>query len=101
MKEVFVNDLIQEFLQHVEIEMGRSINTVRNYELYLNRFYELCSEDLSHEMRPTDITTEMLRKYRLRLNRLDVDEFVERIERSKSRPLKVLTDGEHWHTVPG
>lgn len=32
-------------------------------------------------------------------NRLDVDEFVERIENSKSRPLKVLTDGEHWHTV--
>lgn len=32
-------------------------------------------------------------------NRLDVDEFVERIEHSKSRPLKVLTDGEHWHTV--
>ena len=32
-------------------------------------------------------------------NRLDVDEFVERIENSKSRPLKVLTEGEHWHTV--
>lgn len=32
-------------------------------------------------------------------NRLDVDEFVERIKTSKSRPLKVLTDGEHWHTV--
>lgn len=32
-------------------------------------------------------------------NRLDVDEFVDRIENSKSRPLKVLTDGEHWHTV--
>lgn len=32
-------------------------------------------------------------------NRLDVDEFVERIENSKSRPLKVLTDGDHWHTV--
>ena len=32
-------------------------------------------------------------------NRLDVDEFVERIENSKSRPLHVLTDGEHWHTV--
>ena len=27
-------------------------------------------------------------------NRLDVDEFVERIEKSKSRPLNVLTDGE-------
>lgn len=32
-------------------------------------------------------------------NRLDVDEFVERIENSKSRPLHVLTDGDHWHTV--
>ena len=32
-------------------------------------------------------------------NRFDVDEFVERIENSTSRPLKVLTDGEHWHTV--
>ena len=32
-------------------------------------------------------------------NRLDVDEFVERINNSKSRPLNVLTDGEHWHTV--
>lgn len=32
-------------------------------------------------------------------NRLDVDDFVERIDHSKSRPLKVLTDGEHWHTV--
>jgi len=32
-------------------------------------------------------------------NRFDVDEFVERIENSKSRPLKVLTEGEHWHTV--
>lgn len=32
-------------------------------------------------------------------NRVDVDEFVERIEHSKSRPLKVLTEGEHWHTV--
>ena len=32
-------------------------------------------------------------------NRSDVDEFISRIENSKSRPLKVLTEGEHWHTV--
>lgn len=32
-------------------------------------------------------------------NRLDVDEFIDRIVSSKSRPLNVLTDGEHWHTV--
>ena len=58
----------------MEIEMGRSLNTVRNYELYLNRFYELCSEDLNHEMLPKDIDEEMLRKYRLRLNRFEIDE---------------------------
>lgn len=74
MKEIYVSDLIQEFLQHVEIEMGRSINTVRNYELYLNRFYEICGESLDHEMLPKDITVEMLRKYRLKLNRFEVDE---------------------------
>lgn len=74
MKEVYVIDLIQEFLEHVEIEMGRSINTVRNYELYLTRFYELCAKDLNHEMRPEDIDEEMLRKYRLRLNRYVADE---------------------------
>lgn len=32
-------------------------------------------------------------------NRLDVDEFIERVECSKSLPLNVLTDGDHWHTV--
>lgn len=32
-------------------------------------------------------------------NRLDVDDFVERVLHSKSQPLKVLTDGDHWHTV--
>ncbi len=74
MKDVYIIDLVQEFLQHVEIEMGRSINTVRNYELYLNRFYEICSEGLNHEMKPSDIDEEMLRKYRLKLNRFVVDE---------------------------
>lgn len=74
MKEVFVIDLIQDFLQYEEIEMGRSINTVRNYELYLNRFYELSSEGLGREMKPSDITKEVLRKYRLRLNRFETDE---------------------------
>ena len=32
-------------------------------------------------------------------NRLDVDEFTERIKTSRSLPLNVLTDGVHWHTV--
>ena len=32
-------------------------------------------------------------------NRQDVDEFMERIRKSKSQPLNVLTGGKHWHTV--
>ena len=32
-------------------------------------------------------------------NRMDVDEFMERIRKSKSQPLNVLTGGKHWHTV--
>lgn len=32
-------------------------------------------------------------------NRLDVDEFIERMKNSKSQPLNILTGGIHWHTV--
>ena len=69
--ELYVSDLIGEYLEYVEIELGRSLNTVRNYELYLNRFLELASEDLDHDLKPEEINPELLRKYRLRLNRLE------------------------------
>lgn len=32
-------------------------------------------------------------------NRLDVDEFMKKIENSNSNPLSLLTGGDHWHTV--
>lgn len=70
-QKIYVIDLIQDFLEHLEIERGRSLNTIRNYELYLNRFYELAGTDLNHEMYPEDINPEMLRKFRLRLNRVE------------------------------
>ncbi|MBQ3305870.1 tyrosine-type recombinase/integrase [Candidatus Saccharibacteria bacterium] len=70
-QKTYIIDLIQDFLEHLEIELGRSLNTVRNYELYLNRFYEIAGTDLDHEMYPEDIDQEMLRKFRLRLNRLE------------------------------
>lgn len=52
------------FLEYIEIEKGRSLNTVRNYEHYLDRFFtnmKISSID--------DITEEKLRQYRLLLNR--------------------------------
>ncbi|MEK7145284.1 MAG: site-specific tyrosine recombinase/integron integrase [Patescibacteria group bacterium] len=53
-----------EFLEHLEIEKGRSVNTVENYDRYLNRFLKF-----SQAKNPTDITDEAVRKFRLWLNR--------------------------------
>lgn len=69
-QNTYVSELIQEFLEHVEIELGRSLKTVENYRLYLERFFELTSEEFEDgDYYPKDITRELLRKYRLRLNR--------------------------------
>jgi len=56
--------LKREFLEYTEIEKGRSLNTVRNYEHYLNRFFEF-----SKAKKASDITDSLLREYRLWLNR--------------------------------
>ncbi len=53
-----------EFLQYVEIEKGRSLNTVRNYDQYLSRFLEYTKlKD------PKDITDTIVRDFRIWLNR--------------------------------
>ena len=90
---MFISDLIPEFLQSLEIEKGRSLNTTRNYELYLNRFYELCSEDLERELEPKDITPETLRKFRLKLNRFEDNQNHER--------LSTLTQSYHLIALRG
>lgn len=69
---MYVSDLIADFLEHTEIERGRSKKTVENYGLYLARFLELAGEDFENgDFRPKDITTELLRRYRLKLNRFN------------------------------
>ena len=37
-------DLINDFLEHLEVESGRSKKTVENYRLYLERFAEIAQE---------------------------------------------------------
>ena len=71
---MYVADLIDEFLEHLEIESGRSKKTIDNYRLYLERFLELSQEILNKDdVKASDITKELLRKYRLRLNRFGSD----------------------------
>lgn len=59
-----LNEHKRRFLEYTEIEKGRSIKTVANYDRYLTRF-------LTHTKitKPDEITDEVIREYRLWLNR--------------------------------
>ncbi len=59
-----LRDLKTQFLQYVEIERGRSLNTVRNYDQYISRFL-----DYTKVKDPKDITDNMVRDFRIWLNR--------------------------------
>lgn len=56
--------LKRQFLEHLEIEKGRSLKTVENYDRYLERFL-----DFSKIKKPDEITDKLVREYRLWLNR--------------------------------
>lgn len=56
--------LMREFCEYLEIERGRSEKTTRNYHFYLDRFATWAKDP-----NPGDISLEMVRKYRLYLNR--------------------------------
>jgi site-specific recombinase XerD len=55
-----------EFLEHLEIEKGRSLKTIANYDHYLSRF--LAFAQISEA---DAITDDLVRKYRIWLNRQD------------------------------
>ncbi|PIQ67825.1 hypothetical protein COY25_00925 [Candidatus Uhrbacteria bacterium CG_4_10_14_0_2_um_filter_41_7] len=64
MNKTQIQKMIKLFLEYLEIERGRSEKTTRNYDFYLTRFAEWA------DYPDTDkITQEMVRKYRLYLNR--------------------------------
>lgn len=54
-----------DFLEYLEIEQNRSQKTIRNYDHYLTRL-----EDYAGEINIKDIDDELVRKWRLWLNRL-------------------------------
>lgn len=89
-----IYDLINDYLEHLEIEAGRSKKTVENYRLYLERFIELSSEILNKEsIKPDNITKELLRKYRLKLNRHKAE--------NGDENLKVITQAYHLIALRG
>jgi site-specific recombinase XerD len=61
---MFTSELLLDYIEHLEVEGGRSAKTAENYRLYLERFVEF-----SNDIPVNKITSEIVRKYRLWLNR--------------------------------
>ncbi|MFH1405287.1 MAG: site-specific tyrosine recombinase/integron integrase [Patescibacteria group bacterium] len=59
-----IQKYIREFLEHLEVERGRSPRTICNYDFYLQRFAKWAGQP-----HPKVISKEMIKKYRLWLNR--------------------------------
>lgn len=89
-----LSDLLPDFLEHLEVERGRSQRTTKDYEHYLTRFIELAGEisGKDYSLEPSDLTRELIRKYRLRLNRItDI----------KGRTLAPITQAYHLIALRG
>ena len=59
-----IDKLLTDFLEYLEVERGRSERTIRNYDFYLRRFIKWAKHPS-----PAAINDDLLRKFRLWLNR--------------------------------
>jgi len=53
-----------QFLEYLEIEKGRGVKTVENYDRYITRFFSYAKVT-----KPAQITEQMVREFRINLNR--------------------------------
>ena len=61
---MYTSELLLDYIEHIEVEGGRSAHTAENYTLYIERFIEFTNDIMVEK-----ITAEIIRKYRLWLNR--------------------------------
>lgn len=61
---MYMSELLLDYIEHLEVEGGRSSHTAENYTLYLERFVEF-----TNDIKVDNITQEIIRRYRLWLNR--------------------------------
>ena len=61
---MMLKELKKQYLEYIEIERGRSLKTVENYDRYLIKFLEFAKIK-----NPFGITDDLVRKYRMYLNR--------------------------------
>jgi site-specific recombinase XerD len=66
MAGILYDSAVSEFLEYLELEQNRSAKTIQNYSHYLTRLADFAGDDI----KVSDIDIEMIRKWRLWLNRL-------------------------------
>lgn len=84
---MYMSDYVLEFIEHLEVEGGRMPKTAENYEFYLNRFVEFAGD-----IKVADINSELIRKYRLWLNRH---------ENERGETLAIITQSYHLIALRG
>lgn len=84
---MYMSDYVLEFIEHLEVEGGRMPKTAENYEFYLNRFVEFAGD-----IKVADINSELIRKYRLWLNRH---------ENERGETLATITQSYHLIALRG
>ena len=84
---MYTSELILDYIEHLEVEGGRSAKTAENYRLYLERFVQF-----TNDIPVNKITPEIVRKYRLWLNRFKNDNDDE---------LATITQGYHLIALRG
>ena len=62
---MYLSEIVIDFLEYMEIEQNRAQKTIENYHHYLNRLVEF-----SGDLKVSEIDNELIRKWRLWLNRI-------------------------------
>lgn len=73
-------ELKRQFLEHLEIERGRSVKTIENYDRYLERFFAFAKVKTVSQLSETQV-----REFRLHLNRQAGSKVGGRVEPMKRR----------------
>lgn len=63
---MYLSEALDNFIESIEVEGGRSKKTAENYTLYVERFIEFAGD-----IKVSEISYELVRKYRLWLNRYE------------------------------
>ena len=85
---MYLSEALDNFIESIEVEGGRSKKTAENYTLYIERFIEFAGD-----IEVVKITSEMIRRYRLWLNRYKND--------NDGKELSILTQSYHLIALRG